>query len=197
MATTNPIIAPDYSFAPADRIVAVELSYNGRVRPYSLHRNAAGGIEPDAEEELPPVTITGPLKFKAVVPYRAAPKNRAIVCVELSDWGPQEYLHVTGFFLGMTWPFRQEYQPRGSQPNTKQVEHIDFTFEKVSDVWTLTWESFAGASQHSGTRQTGSLTLVEGSAGSLGYVVLRIPKGNEGWVDFENMKFGEANQTRF
>ncbi len=184
-----------YSFALASRLIAVELTFDGYVRPFVLIRNSAGAmVRSGPPVEALQLKENQEARFDVRVPFLPDTRNSGLVSHEFSNWGPREYQYTSVHFLGTTWPFgQQEFKTKDTSPESAHVERISYVFKQVKKeqdgttrgVWVLTWSSEAGL-----TKLTGSVDVVADAGGGAAYVVLRLPGTCSGRIEFTSPTFG-------
>lgn len=189
-----------YDFArKAERILLVELSHRGTIRPLHITDTTAGT---DALQ-LSATTIADHTPTAFTVRARTDPNDpflnsRALLAIEYSGWRPGQnnYRAVTlQAVLNGAWVFgegiNQEYSQRGAMPDAVPLDHLNYRFERLGDEKAeLTWWSDAF-----GSHERGSVTLSDNL--QFAYVALRLYGENEGTVEFATEAFGEDGLRLF
>ncbi len=181
-----------YMLPLADRLIVVELTAAGTVRPFVQRRENGVVTVPDSLARLAELAAGQRATFEVSVPNQEERRNSGMVTHELSSWGPKEYLFTSAYFLGVTWPFGQEVATAGPSPMSPHTDKITYTFEQVArrfegadvPVWNLRWMAEAGR-----TRADGSVDVVADGGGSCVYVVLRLAPGAQGSIKFRDLEF--------
>ncbi len=189
-----------YDFArKAERILLVELSHRGAIRPLHIVDPANGS---DALK-VPAKTVAAnrPTNFvvrAAVHPSDPTLNSRGLLALEYAGWRPGQnnYRSVSlQTVLNGTWVFGegadQEYVMSGPMPAAVPLDHVNYRFERQgADKAELSWWSDA-----LGSHERGSVTLSENL--QYAYVALRLHGANEGEVEFATETFGDGMSRRF
>ncbi len=164
----------------ADRLVALELCYDGTVRPMERVNN--GGIWKDVAGVYESIQITknAPLEFSVEM----VAKTAGMCCIEFTGWVPP-YKPNRAYYLGQSWPFDQgelDYAPVANSNNTA-VGKMAFQFKSDG---TLTWSAGDGPAEECSLR-------LDAKKLKFAYVVLRVTDKNEGLLKTPGLKFKLKN----
>ncbi|GAB5561220.1 MAG: hypothetical protein SynsKO_28670 [Synoicihabitans sp.] len=182
----------------AERLVLVELSHQGEIRPMKVSDPSTGddelGFDPVQLEEFKPEEFTFWAETDSVDP---ANNSTGFLSIDLFGWrvgqvyltsNLQVILNGQDLFGGVGGP---EFKPKANAVGSIPLSKVTYRFERVApDRVELSW-------RHEGTasRGRGSLTLSDSL--EYAYVVLRLNGKNTGGVTFDDLVFGESECRRF
>jgi hypothetical protein len=166
----------------ADRLVAVELCYNGTVRPMerapqnSVWQDVTGVYQSLQVPKEAPLTITAEITTA----------SQAMCCIETSGWYPP-YIDCIAYFMGQSWAFGKNEVDYANVANSANdsVRKITFTF--ASDG-TLSWSLGTGPTENC------SFQLDQTNL-KFAYVVLRVTDKNSGSLTTPGLAFKLADGT--
>lgn len=160
----------------ADRLVALELCYNGTVRPME-RKPGAGGVWTDVTGPYAPVPVpaAAPLSFHVIT------QSSAMCCVELIGWVPP-YPDSGAYFMGQSWAFGMNEVDYAAVANSvsTSVRRMDFTF---SSGGLLSWTAGTGPAVQKSTLQLDAAKL------KFAYVVMRVTGANDGSIVTPGLAF--------
>ncbi len=185
-----------YEFAAkAERILMVEVSYQGAIRP--MHITDPSNQTDDLN--LDPIELkTGePVEFSIAAKTDLKADSCGLLAIEFWGWrvGQNYRPVVLQTVLNKSWVFgpqaQPEYEPPAVAPGAKPNTVMHYRFERTADMKAeLSWWN-----EVDGSVERGSVELsAENEFANIG---LRLVGDNEGQLSFDELKFGESSASKF